>query len=199
MNTSKEYYQPVLEALCAFIRDRAAEASEGATGSDIQAVNVRAVASDIRAALDVIGRRALLGEAVPDLSGVRFPKADLIGANLIRADLRGADLRGANLFGATLNRAHLNRAHLNDATLSDADLSDAHLNHATLSGADLSDADLSDADLLFADLVGANLSGANLSGADLRGARFLTQQQLNQACGDTNTKLDPGLTIKPCP
>jgi hypothetical protein len=36
MNTSKEYYQPVLEALSAFIRDRAAETSEGAIGTDIQ-------------------------------------------------------------------------------------------------------------------------------------------------------------------
>jgi hypothetical protein len=112
MNTSKQYYQPILEALCAFIRDRAAETKEGAIGSDI------------RAALNVIGRRALLGEAVPDLRRVHFPKADLSNVKLIKAKLNGANLRGA---------------------------------------------------------------------------RFLTQQRLDQACGDTNTKLDPGLTIKPCP
>jgi hypothetical protein len=56
MNTSKEYYRPVLEALSAFIRDRAAETNKGAK-----------LGSDLRAALNVIGRRALLGEAVPDL------------------------------------------------------------------------------------------------------------------------------------
>src|SRR5215470_817244 len=37
MNTSEQYHQPVLEALCAFVRDRAAETSEGAVASDIRA------------------------------------------------------------------------------------------------------------------------------------------------------------------
>jgi len=43
----------------------------------------------------------------------------------------------------------------------------------------------------------ANLKGARLDDADLRGAT-VTQAQLDQACG-TGVKLDPGLTIKPCP
>jgi uncharacterized protein YjbI with pentapeptide repeats len=132
MNTSKEYYQPVLEALCAFIRDRAAETSKEAIGSDrlaaltelarrflsgqaaSEAAETRIVgelASDIRAALDVIGRRDVrLGEAVPDLHGVRFPKADLSSVKLAKANLSGADLTGANLFDADLSGANLNRA-----------------------------------------------------------------------------------------
>src|SRR4051812_47962856 len=56
MNTSKEYYGPVLEALCAFVRDDTkAEKGEGTIGNDI------------RAALTVIGRRAELSRAEPDL------------------------------------------------------------------------------------------------------------------------------------
>ena len=39
----------------------------------------------------------------------------------------------------------------------------------------------------------------NLAGADLSGATGLTQKQLDQACGDKETKLPEGLTIKPCP
>jgi Pentapeptide repeats (8 copies) len=85
MNTSKEYYQPVLEALCAFIRDRTAETSEGAIGSDIYA------------ALKVIGRRAPLGEAIPDLRNVRLPKADLSNVKLVGADLSDARLTQAQL------------------------------------------------------------------------------------------------------
>jgi len=31
------------------------------------------------------------------------------------------------------------------------------------------------------------------------GAGSLTQEQLDEACGDEKTKLPPGLSIKPCP
>jgi uncharacterized protein YjbI with pentapeptide repeats len=58
---------------------------------------------------------------------------------------------------------------------------------------------LSGADLSGANLSGADLSRADLSGVDLSGARELTQTQLDEACGDGNTKLPEGFTIKPCP
>jgi hypothetical protein len=60
MNTSKDYRQPVLEALCAFVRD-ATKAKEDDEHSDVQA------------ALTVIGRR-VIGEAVPDLTNAHIPK-----------------------------------------------------------------------------------------------------------------------------
>ena len=89
------------------------------------------------------------------------------------------------------------------------DLTGADLIRANLTGADLSNANLAWADLTGADLTGANLSGARLfeailpnaklRGADLRDAGNLTQRQLDVACGDENTKLPQGLTIKACP
>jgi uncharacterized protein YjbI with pentapeptide repeats len=194
MNTSKEYYQPVLEALCAFIRDEAAKTSEGAIGSDILA------------ALNVIGRRVLLGKAVPDLRGVRLPKADLAGVNLTRANLYGANLAGAKLLGVNLTRANLNGANLAGAKLFAVSLTGANLDGASLTGATLFAANLTDAYLTNADLTGAyltdailtaDLTGAILTGAILTGA-ILTQAQLDTACGKDVT-LDPGLTIKPCP
>ena len=51
----------------------------------------------------------------------------------------------------------------------------------------------------WANLQGANLQGANLQGANLRLAENLTQQQLDGACGDEETKLSEGLTIRTCP
>jgi hypothetical protein len=45
-------------------------------------------------------------------------------------------------------------------------------------------------------LVGEDLRGANLTGADLRDARDLTQEQLDKACGNADTKLPGGLTLK---
>ena len=42
----------------------------------------------------------------------------------------------------------------------------------------------------------ANLTSVNLTGADLRDARDLTQEQLDKACGNADTKLPGGLTLK---
>jgi Pentapeptide repeats (8 copies) len=125
--------------------------------------------TDIQAALTVIARRKVLKPVVPDLNKARIPKARLIDANLGGADLTGANLTGAQLYGKT-----------------------------DLAGAFLSEADLSGANLQGASLSKTKLNGAILNGADLTGARFIRQAQLDDACG-TGVKLDPGLTIKPCP
>jgi uncharacterized protein YjbI with pentapeptide repeats len=203
MNTSEQYHQAVLEALSAFVRDGTKiETGDGPPATDIQA------------ALTVIGRRATIGTGSPDLGKAYIPKADLHSADLGRAILSGAHLHLANLSGANLIVAHLHLANLSGARLLDADLNVAYLIGANLSGADLyrahligaylSGANLSFANLSFANLSGAYLSGANLSGADLsfadlRGAHEITQTQLDQACG-TDVKLDPALTLnKPCP
>jgi hypothetical protein len=168
MNTSKEYYQPVLEALCAFVRDE--------TKADKKETREGPPASDVQAALTVIGRRAAIGRPVPFLANAHIPKTILNEADL-RAYLVGADLRGSQPASANLRGAYLYGADLSDAYLVDANLS-----HADLPGANLS---------------GADLSGADLTGANLRGA-IITQPQLGHACG-TDVTLDPGLTIKPCP
>jgi uncharacterized protein YjbI with pentapeptide repeats len=185
MNTSEKYHQPVLEALCAFVR----EGTRAVTGPP---------ASDIQAVLTVIGRRDVHMDTMDtserksnyslNLAGVHIPITDLLFANLSEADLRLADLRRANLGVANLLSADLGGANLRRASLLSADLR----------GANLSEADLSEADLGGADLSDTKLTGANLSCADLRGAKNLIQPQLDQACG-TDAKLDPGLTLKPCP
>ena len=54
-------------------------------------------------------------------------------------------------------------------------------------------------DLSNANLSRATLTNANLSGADLSNAKNLTQMQVEEACGDANTNLPEGLTLKPCP
>jgi hypothetical protein len=75
------------------------------------------------------------------------------------------------------------------ARLRGADLSGADLHGAYLIGADLRDADLRGADLL-----GADLRGADLAGARLDGALFLTQPQLEAACGNEHTTHPDSLT-----
>jgi hypothetical protein len=202
MNNSDQYYQPVLEALTAFIRE----------GTSATARPMRTpFPTDIQAALTVIGRRSD-GQGVVDLT-----KANIAGADLAYAHLNGADLAYAHLNGADLTRANLTGANLVFIDLARADLTGAilayaHLNGANLRGAQLRVADLSGADLTEADLTGANLhglilpgailSGTNLTGAILRsinltGARLVDQQQLDEACG-SDVVLPAGLALKPC-
>jgi Pentapeptide repeats (8 copies) len=162
MNTSEQYYKPVLEALCAFVRDGTKDVKgEGPPATDIQA------------ALTVIGRRGP-GEGRVDLTGAHIPKAHLFSADLRGADLRGADLSGADLFRAKLTDANLFRADLSDAVLIGAYLTRANLYFA-------------------------NLSRAKLSGANLTNAVNVTQDQLDTACGGDDTKLPSDMTIKQCP
>ena len=138
-----------------------------------------------------------------NLSGAMLTLANLSGANLNWANLSGAILGGANLSGAKLHRANLS----GNAILAGANLSGANLFYANLSGAMLTEANLRDADLVGANLSGADFAGANLSGAKLDRANLsgadlrygnVDQWQLNETCGDANTKLLKDLTIKPC-
>ena len=226
MKLSDQYYQPVLEALCAFVR----ESTKGEVQDD--------PATDVQAALMVIGRRTP-GPGHVDLVRAKITRARLSGALLSGALLGGVDLRGSYLIGAILEDADLRYAILNDADLSSANLTSAHLiganlvfanlNGALLGGVDLreanlvganlstitksgsvwinatlSDSNLSDANLNGADLSGNDLNGADLSGAHLTDANLskvsnLLQEQLDKACGKPKM-LPPGLTLdKPCP
>ncbi len=105
----------------------------------------------------------------------------VVGANLSSFDLSGLNLGQANFRSMLLSRAKLNGTNLSMASvngdLSGTDFSNADLWRATLSG----------------DLTGAILTGANLSEANLAGAKGLTQEQIDQAKGDTGTVLPSGL------
>jgi uncharacterized protein YjbI with pentapeptide repeats len=173
MNTSEQYHQPVLEALSAFVRDGTRTATGDAPPT-----------TDIQAALTVIGRRAAIGTGAPDLANAHIPNANLVETNLSGANLSGANLSGANLMEADLRYADLSGANLSGAYLIGANLIDAYLSNPYPRSADDHRLD-------------ANLSGASLRGAYLNGA-IVSQTQLDKACG-IDVKLDPGLTLKPCP
>lgn len=184
MNNSGEYHQSVLEALCAFVRDNT-------IGKPVASE----VATDVQAALTVIGRRRHKWDSGDlDLASANVPKAYLreaflMGAHLNGANLNGADMIGVNVVGANLRGAELSGAHLNGADLRGAHLNDAYLNGAVLMGAFLNNADLTAADLNGANLSGADLRGANLTGTDLTGAN------LSEALVDVETR-DIGLTYE---
>src|SRR5215217_3193907 len=94
---------------------------------------------------------------------------------VFRPDLSKANLPGANLSGANLSGATLSRANFSGANLSGAKFQSATLN------------------------IGTRLTSADLRGADLRGANFLgivdlSQEQLELAIGDENTRLPDHIT-----
>lgn len=136
-------------------------------------------------------RRASLNKA--DLIEVELSRANLHGASLNRADLFSSNLSGADLFRADLSGADLSKAILSEADLRGADLRGASLSGVFLSEADLSEADLSGADLRWADLSGASLSETDLSGVDCSTCLFLEQAQVNEALGDSETRLPAGI------
>jgi hypothetical protein len=148
----------------------------------------------------------------------RLEYADLANADLAGFDLRYANLAHANLNGASLAGARLRRAKLDRAQAGNANLHRAYLDGASLAGADLRQSDLrqvhsyrvnlSHSDLRGADADGASFSHSDFSGARLQGLRLqgsylrftqgLTQAQLALACGAADTRLPPGMTIRPC-
>ena len=118
MNTSEQYHQTVLEGLCAFVRD----GTKTDTGQ-------RPPATDIQAALTVIGRREA-GTGVVDLNGSHVSKAKLSLANLREANLSGADLSGADLSFAALFLADLRGADLRFAHLEITNVTQSQLDKA---------------------------------------------------------------------
>ena len=175
----------------------------------------------VLALVQIDGKETDLREA--NLSGARFEALHLVGAKLWGANLRGAqfwdaDFSEANLGTATLIEAEfwngifsgtqLSHANLNGAKLVSADFQGADLRHANLSDTNLWTANFSDAKLWGANFSGANLedanfrdavylsqanlSGAKLWGVDLRGTD-IEQSQLAETCGDSETRLLPGL------
>ena len=109
---------------------------------------------------------------------------------LFRAVLADAWLGGINMHRAALGYGNLQHANLQHANLQHANLQHANLQHANLQEADLSEANFQ----------GADLSEANFQGADLSEATGLTQDQINTACLDADTRLPEGLRRPPpCP
>jgi len=77
-------------------------------------------------------------------------------------------------------------------------MSFANFTNASFRGTELSGANLAGAKLDGADLTGAKTSITSFLGTDLRHVKGLTQAQLDVACGDSKTLLQPGLKIHTC-
>ncbi|MGI9490850.1 MAG: pentapeptide repeat-containing protein [Geminicoccaceae bacterium] len=113
-----------------------------------------------------------------------FSMQDLGTSDLVLFDLVSCDFSQADLMEANMNRA----------LLIDADLIASDLSRANLKGADLTRADLRGAKLEGTNMEAADIGCAYLHGLDLTNVFGLSQEQIQSALGDTDTKLPPGMT-----
>lgn len=142
---------------------------------------------DVRLALSILSSRAVRQGERLDLSGIDFRGAPLAGA----------DLSGFRLAQCVFDRCRLAGAKLADADLGGASLVGADLNGADLRRADFSESDLSEADFTAARINAANFTNANIGGTILAGALGLTQEQLDQAFGDSGTAVPERMRFVP--
>ncbi len=193
---SRRDHGPVMEILTAYVREHAPW--KPPSEDQQPAAEDQRLATDIQAALTVIGRRKAdydpLGQVLDlrntalhradldkaNLQGARLAQVNLLRAELREAKLQDADLGGAILSGATLDEANLLRAVLVRANLQDAILDNANLQQAHLTRANLQRAHLVEAKLPVAHLVGAKMQRAVLIEASLQGV-YLNDANLEKA------------------
>src|SRR5882762_5399723 len=113
------------------------------------------------------------------------------------------DCVGCNLTGADLSNTCVKEHDLHGADFTDADATLMCMSFADFTGASFRNTELSGANMAGAKMDGADLTGAKTSitsflGTDLRHVKGLTQKQLDVACGDTKTRLPPGLLVHTC-
>ena len=113
-----------------------------------------------------------------------FSEISAPGASFVSAELQRADFTGADLTGVDFEKAELGRANFTDAVITGGRFSMANLARAQLQAAKF-EGPLA--------LDGAFLFLTHIEGMDLSQATGLQQWQIEQACGDQNTKLPADL------
>ena len=189
------YHLPIVELLCAFLRNPTEYEDDPAirlvdnnpsirpiVREDIQAV-LRAVAHRSRTGIEIERSRDYrLDLAETDLRGVDAGGGgDLSKANLRKSDLRHVrfyemNLSQANMLGAKLAHCYLTRTNLHKADMNGTDLSfgyaeSADLTEATL-GIEMCAIELGRANLSNATLLAPNMEHAVLQNTNLTGVNF---------------------------
>lgn len=108
------------------------------------------------------------------------------------------DLSGRILVDARLAGGAFHNAKFNDAVMNRVDGAGADFDGSDFSDAILDRARFLNARFGPARMDRASMEGADFTGADLSRATGLTPSQLAHACGDAETQLPRGLSIRSC-
>lgn len=165
---SAQDYWPVMEVLCAYIRNpQNNEAARTFAATEDRIIDylkwledLPLPRADVQTAIDVIGRRS--ARVVNEARQLNF------------LDLRETNLQKANFVAGHFSFALFTSAHLESAVFTDSHLE----------GASLLDTKLDDASF-----EGAHLDAACFFETDLRRVRNLTAQQIASAIGDASVRL----------
>jgi len=136
--------------------------------------------------------------AITPVSYTSPNRADVDSIRSGNHDCPHCDLRGADLTNTCVKKGNVEGALFDNAKLVLMCMSYADFKGASFKGADMAGANLAHANVDGADFTGAILSITSIKGTDMRNARGLTQEQINGACGDADTKLPAGLTVHTC-
>ncbi|HKJ52874.1 MAG TPA: pentapeptide repeat-containing protein [Gammaproteobacteria bacterium] len=133
-----------------------------------------------------------------DATGSRFEDANLTKAVGYRANFDKVSLHRSNLSKSEFFRASFRKAEIVDVDWSKSELGRVDFTKAKLSDVDFGFSNLSRVDFDDAELSTVNFEGAytfltRFEGVDLRTVKMLTQAQLDQACGDSKTRVPEGL------
>ena len=209
----QELHIPVIELLCAFLRNPV-DADTVTNGSSVR--------QDIQTTLEVLVGR---GEVAVALEKERGFNLDLRNANLEYAEMSGIDLSGGNLGGTKLSHSNINGANLSKTILNEADLAfvncrNSDFTKASLAGGNLCHVSADSSDFSHAimdwvnctegsfhkttfantrfsscDFKGALLYETDLTRTYLQKGNIIAQQQLDKAVAEPSRPpfIDDGL------
>lgn len=115
-----------------------------------------------------------------NFAGIAAEKASFVNSELQRANFTGARLTGASFEKAELGRANFDKAELTGTRFTHANLSRATFTNSSFKGP--------------LDFHGAFMFLTRIEGVNLSEATGLEQEQIDLTCGDSSTKLPPGLS-----
>jgi len=141
-------------------------------------------------------------------NGNNFSRATLNGAKGREADFMATNFSYAKMLGVTFEDAQFEYSNFSNANLSGAKLRNSRFEMSNLAFADLSAADLRDAEFTRVDFRNTKFGSSSLKntmftevflvGADLSKVRGLNEEQLASSCGNAQTKLPSGFSLKDC-
>lgn len=192
--------QPILEVLCAYLRDNCRANLDHSNEVVIQRDETTKTVREVMARIVKMSPPSRLDLTKVDLTNVSFSEAtlknaDLKGADLSDAKLLGTNLSGANLLGAALGGANLREANLKNANISAANLVHADMHLTDCTGITAYETKIGFTDLRAADFKNANLERIRITNSDLSSASFAQSNLAHSTIEKTNlTNTDFSLT-----
>jgi uncharacterized protein YjbI with pentapeptide repeats len=161
----------VMEILSAYVREKAKKKDEivkniesnsntNVNGETAETKKTPKIATDVQAALTIIGRRKTEQDSKTDK--INLSGTDLSGADLSKSNFSSANIRTSNLIGTNLSNSNLAQIDLTESNLTNSDLSWSNLNEAKLIRVNLTNSNMIGADLSKGKLMGSILHEANL-------------------------------------